>query len=156
RQDSMIATLRTFTGLEHRCQFVGEKNGIRFYNDSKATNVGATAAAIGGLASQPGNVILIAGGDGKGADFSPLAPMFDRYVQCLVVIGQDAEGIAAQAGAVPVIRCVTLEDAVHRAFEQASPGNIVLLSPACASFDMFESYVDRGNRFVALAESIIR
>ncbi len=154
-QDSMISTLRTFCGLAHRCQLIGEKNGIRFYNDSKATNVGATVAAITGLASNPGNVILIAGGDGKGADFSALSPVFEQYLRCLVVIGKDAEAIAAQAGTVPVLKCRTLEEAVHCAFEQAFSGSIVLLSPACASFDMFDSYIDRGNRFTAIAEAII-
>lgn len=155
QQDSMISTLRTFSGLEHRCQLIGEKNGIRFYNDSKATNVGATTAAIAGLASGPGSIILIAGGDGKGADFSPLTPVLEQYVQCLVVIGKDAEIIAEKAGTVPVQKCETLEEAVHCAFEQALPGSIVLLSPACASFDMFDSYIDRGNRFAAIAGAII-
>lgn len=156
QQESMVTTLRAFTGLEHRCQLVGERDGIRFYNDSKATNVGATIAAIGGLASQPGNIILIAGGDGKGANFSNLASSLERYVRWLVLIGKDAQNIAAQAGTVPVIRCETLEQAVHGAFNQARAGDIVLLSPACASFDMFDNYVDRGNQFIAIAESIIR
>lgn len=145
--------VRAFNGLPHRCQWVAEKRGVRFYNDSKGTNIGATIAAIEGLAGQR-NIVLIAGGDGKGADFSQLAPAVAAHVRQLVLIGRDADSIAVACNGVPQLRAVSMGDAVQRAQQCARPGDVVLLSPACASFDMFTGYDDRGRQFCAAVESL--
>ncbi|MGQ9425994.1 UDP-N-acetylmuramoyl-L-alanine--D-glutamate ligase [Gilvimarinus sp. F26214L] len=152
----MLETLRRFPGLVHRCQWVGERDGIDFINDSKGTNVGATLAAIQGLARTPARLILIAGGEGKGADFSELAPVMKESLRALVSIGVDGEQIAtvARSVGVNVIAASSMEDAVHKAATAAEPGDAVLLSPACASFDMFSSYMDRGERFMAAVEEL--
>lgn len=151
--ESMLQTLKTFRGLAHRCEFVAEKNGIRFYNDSKGTNVGATLAAIDGLgaplAHQHNKLVVILGGEGKGQDFKPLAAALHRYARTAVLIGQDAALIEqAIAGKVAVQHAATLEQAVTIATEQSVAGDAVLLSPACASFDMFLNYQDRGEQFI--------
>lgn len=145
--------VRRFTGLAHRCQWVAEKHGVRYYNDSKGTNIGATLAAIEGLASDR-NIVLIAGGDGKGADFTQLAPAAQRFVKQLVLIGRDAGQIAAACSDVPQVRANSMLDAVQRAQQCASAGDVVLLSPACASFDMFSGYDDRGRQFCAAVEAL--
>jgi UDP-N-acetylmuramoylalanine--D-glutamate ligase len=147
-REAMLGALRRFHGLPHRCQWVGRAGGIDWYNDSKGTNVGATCAALRGLcAERP--VVLLAGGDGKGADFTPLASACDG-VRAVVILGRDGPLIArALRGVVPVTRASDLTDAVSRAAGLARSGDAVLLSPACASFDMFRDYIERGERFVA-------
>ncbi|TQV79423.1 UDP-N-acetylmuramoyl-L-alanine--D-glutamate ligase [Exilibacterium tricleocarpae] len=144
---AVLETLSRFKGLAHRCEWVAEKDGVEFFNDSKGTNVGATLAAITGLARAPGKVVLIAGGEAKDADFSPLAPVLETQVRSLVLIGRDAEKIAAVAGAAPRVYAQTLQQAVAAAAQAAQAGDAVLLSPACASFDMFADYRDRGDQF---------
>jgi UDP-N-acetylmuramoylalanine--D-glutamate ligase len=156
-EDASVAqVLRRFPGLPHRSQLVRELRGVRWYNDSKGTNVGATIAAVEGLAdSGKGRVVLIAGGDGKGADFSALAPAVAESARCVVLIGRDAPAIeAALDGSVEVIRAGSMAEAVERARLQAQPGDSVLLSPACASFDMFDNYMHRGDVFVRAVEGL--
>jgi UDP-N-acetylmuramoylalanine--D-glutamate ligase len=144
--EAMRDALRRFPGLPHRCQWVAECGGIHWYNDSKGTNVGATLAAIRGM---PGKLVLIAGGDGKGADFTPLCEAVRDKVRALVLIGRDAGLIEeAIAGAVPVVRSTTMSQAVEDARRLAQPGDSVLLSPACASFDMFSNFEERGQAFM--------
>lgn len=152
----MLETLRTFPGLPHRCELVSEKNGIAWYNDSKGTNVGATLAAINGLgAAIDGKLILIAGGVGKGQDFTPLSMPLVQFARALVLIGEDGPKIgAAVAGTVPKVSAASLIDAVEKSRALAQSGDAVLLSPACASFDMFKHYEDRGEQFVAAVHSV--
>ncbi|HDZ56606.1 MAG TPA: UDP-N-acetylmuramoyl-L-alanine--D-glutamate ligase [Pseudomonas xinjiangensis] len=147
--DAMLHALREFTGLPHRCQWVGCSAGVDFYDDSKATNVGAALAAINGLAADlKGKQILIAGGDGKGADFAPLRGPVSQHCRAVVLLGRDASLLEqALSDAVPVIRVETLEQAVSIAAEAAQPGDAVLLSPACASLDMFKNFEERGRKF---------
>ncbi|PHN17704.1 UDP-N-acetylmuramoylalanine--D-glutamate ligase [Pseudomonas savastanoi pv. glycinea] len=147
--DAMLSSLRTFGGLEHRCQWLRERNGVSYYDDSKATNVGAALAAIEGLGADiEGKLVLIAGGDGKGADFSGLRAPVAANCRAVVLIGRDAELIAQALGdGVELIRVATLEDAVLRCADIAQAGDAVLLSPACASFDMFKNYEERGRLF---------
>ncbi|AIR89613.1 UDP-N-acetylmuramoyl-L-alanine--D-glutamate ligase [Pseudomonas cremoricolorata] len=149
----MLEALRTFTGLAHRCQWVGVHHEVNWYDDSKATNVGAALAAIEGLGDDiSGKLVLIAGGDGKGADFSALRAPVSRYCRAVVLLGRDAARLADALGdAVPLIRVETLEEAVLRCAEQAQPGDAVLLSPACASLDMFKNFEERGQRFAQAA-----
>ena len=149
--DAMLNTLRSFTGLKHRCQRVAMHNGIGWYNDSKGTNVGATLAAINGLgAAISGKILLIAGGVGKGQDFTPLSPAMAQFGKSLILIGEDASVIdVAVAAALPRLHCTSLDEAIAQALRFAKPGDAVLLSPACASFDMFKHYEDRGDQFVA-------
>ncbi len=143
--EAMLQTLREFPGLPHRSQWVAEKDGVAWYNDSKGTNVGATLAALQGM---PGKVVLIAGGLGKGADFTPLRQAAMDRARAVVLIGRDAPLIeAALAGVTPVVHAADMEDAVAQACRLAQPGDVVLLSPACASFDMFSGYEERGNVF---------
>ncbi len=149
---TIAQALRAFSALPHRCIAVREWQGISFVNDSKGTNVGSTLAAINGMGRR---VVLIAGGDGKGADFSPLGPALREHGRAAVLIGRDAGLIAAAiAGSVPVYFADALHDSVQSACALAEPGDVVLLSPACASWDMFESYIQRGNEFVALVEAL--
>ena len=140
---AMLEGLRGFEGLPHRLQRIAEIRGVTFYVDSKGTNVGATVAALNGMTTP---VVLIAGGDGKGQDFSPLAPAVAARARAVVLIGRDAPSIAraVAGGAVPLLAAESMEDAVEAAYRAASPGDAVLLSPACASYDMFRSYVHRG------------
>ncbi|SDH84412.1 UDP-N-acetylmuramoyl-L-alanine--D-glutamate ligase [Pseudomonas abietaniphila] len=147
--DAMLASLRTFAGLVHRCQWVRELNGVSYYDDSKATNVGAALAAIEGLGTDiSGKLVLIAGGDGKGADFSALKAPVATHCRAVVLLGRDAELLAETFGdSVPLIRVKTLEEAVQRAAESAQEGDAVLLSPACASLDMFKNFEERGRLF---------
>jgi UDP-N-acetylmuramoylalanine--D-glutamate ligase len=152
---TMLEVARNFRGLPHRCEFIRTLAGVEYINDSKGTNVGATVAAIESLAPAEGQIVLIAGGDGKGADFTPLGEAVARNCRALVLIGQDAEAIAKAVGSsVPVMRAETLAEAVTQAAAQARAGDRVLLSPACASFDMFNSYNDRGDQFRALVEGL--
>ncbi|MFU6378140.1 UDP-N-acetylmuramoyl-L-alanine--D-glutamate ligase [Metapseudomonas otitidis] len=152
----MLAALREFTGLAHRCQWVRELRGVAYYDDSKATNVGAALAAIEGLGADiDGKLVLIAGGDGKGADFSGLTAPVARYCRAVVLLGRDAELIAAALGdAVPLARVKTLDEAVQRCAELAREGDAVLLSPACASLDMFKNFEERGRLFAQAAEGL--
>lgn len=147
-REGMLTALRNFTGLPHRCQWVADCRGVSFYNDSKGTNPGACIAAIEGLASR-GRIRLIAGGQGKGADFAVMKDVLSRHVDSLVLIGEDAaEMQAVLQDSVPVVRATGMHEAVARAYAGASVGDVVLLSPACASFDMFEGYQHRGDCFV--------
>ena len=152
--DPMLAVLRRFEGLPHRCQRVATRNGVTYINDSKATNVGATLAAIAGLRGAD-NLVLIAGGQGKGQDFAPLASALQGSVRQLILMGEDAAVIGdAVAGTVPVLFATGLDAAVKVAAQVAKSGDIVLLSPACASFDMFQGFADRGEQFVRAAEAL--
>jgi len=154
--DAMIATLKTFRGLRHRCEFVAQKNGVEFYNDSKGTNIGATLAAIQGLARSPAQLIVIAGGEGKGQDFTELKPVLAKNTCQLVLIGRDAPVIATAVGDVaPVSFASSLKDAIAKAYALANSGDAVLLSPACASFDMFKNYEDRGEKFCMAVKELI-
>ncbi|MDX1366396.1 UDP-N-acetylmuramoyl-L-alanine--D-glutamate ligase [Pseudomonas sp.] len=152
----MLETLKRFAGLPHRCQWVGERNGVAYYDDSKATNVGAALAAIEGLGADiVGKLLLIAGGDGKGADFSALAKPVAQYCRAVLLLGRDAERLAAALGeGVPLIRVATLEEAVQRCAELAQSGDAVLLSPACASLDMFKNFEERGRLFAQAVEAL--
>jgi len=145
----LLDALRAFKGLSHRVEPVGEARGVRWYDDSKGTNVGSTVAALAGLAQGPTKVVLIAGGEGKGQDFSPLKPAVARSARALVLIGRDAALIetAVAGSGVPIRRAQSMEEAVALAGEAARPGDAVLLSPACASFDMFRNYGHRGDVF---------
>ena len=148
-----VKAVKAFTGLPHRCQWVAERHGVRFFNDSKGTNIGATVAAIEGL-GKGRNIVLIAGGDSKGADFSQLAPMVRQHVRHLVLIGRDADKIAHACEGVQQIRADSMADAVQKSQKIAAQGDVVLLSPACASFDMFDGYDDRGRQFCAAVEAL--
>ena len=150
----MIEAIKNFSGLEHRTQWVMEKHGVNWFNDSKGTNVGASIAAIEGL---PGKHVLIAGGDGKGADFSPLATVAAQHLRAAVLIGRDAEKIGAVLkGLVPVVYAADMEEAVIKAANLAQEGDNVLLSPACASFDMYRNFEHRGQVFMAAVREHVR
>jgi len=153
---AMLQTLRTFAGLPHRCQWVGERAGVSYYDDSKATNVGAALAAIGGLGADiDGKLVLIAGGDGKGADFSALREPIGRHCREVILLGRDAGRLASVLqDAVALKQVQGLEEAVQRATECALPGDAVLLSPACASLDMFKNFEERGRLFAAAVEAL--
>ena len=156
-RDAMREVLRRYRGLPHRTAWVAERRGVRWYDDSKGTNPGATMAALRGLIAHPDEhrAVLIAGGDGKGADFTELAEVVARTVRALVLIGRDAPRIeAAVAGRVPVYPASTLPEAVELAEGLARPGDIVLLSPACASFDMFDHYRQRGQVFTEAVRAL--
>jgi UDP-N-acetylmuramoylalanine--D-glutamate ligase len=151
---AMLAALRSFRGLPHRVEPVARRaDGVVFYDDSKGTNVGSTVAALEGLGCP---VVLIAGGDGKGQDFRPLAEVVARHARAVVLIGRDAPRIEAALQAVGAgsERAATLEAAVGRANALAQPGDAVLLSPACASLDMFRNYVHRAEVFVAAVHGL--
>ena len=146
---AMLAELRSFAGLPHRSQWIADRQGVAYIDDSKGTNVGATLAAVAGM---PGPVVLIAGGDAKNQNFGPLATGLRGKVRHIVLIGRDAPLIArALDGVCPIERCATLPQAVQAAARAARPGDTVLLSPACASFDMFRDYAHRG---VVFAEAV--
>jgi UDP-N-acetylmuramoylalanine--D-glutamate ligase len=144
--DALVAGLKSFKGLPHRVQLVATRRGVEWYDDSKGTNVGATIAALQGLAKP---AILILGGEGKGQDFSPLAPVVARFARRTLLIGKDAARIEQALGPFSKQRCSSLEEAVEEAARLARPGEVVLLSPACASFDMFRDYKHRGDVFAA-------
>lgn len=153
---AMLKILREFKGLPHRCQFVREHNNVKWYNDSKGTNVGATQAAIEGLGSEiTGKLILIAGGVGKHADFQPLAKVIEQYSRHVVLMGEAAHDIAqVLADRVSISFANTMEEAVNQANAAAKPDDCVLLSPACASFDMFNNYEHRGQVFMEVVEKL--
>ena len=150
---AIVGALRRAAALPHRHQVVAEVGGVRWVDDSKGTNIGATAAGLAGYAA--GSVHLILGGLGKGQDFRELRPAVEGRLARLYVIGESADQIAAAlAGVAPVERCGTLEEAVRRAAARARPGEVVLLSPACASFDQFRNYAHRGEEFTRLAQAL--
>jgi UDP-N-acetylmuramoylalanine--D-glutamate ligase len=149
--DAMAQGLRTFAGLPHRLQLVATRRGVDWYDDSKGTNVGATLAALKGL-NRP--VVLILGGEGKGQDFSALAGPASKHASAILLIGRDAPLIEKALAGLPTERCASLEEAVARAARHAAPGDAVLLSPACASFDMFRDYRHRGEVFAAAVRGL--
>lgn len=154
--DAMLDALKAFSGLRHRCEFVAVKNGVEFYNDSKGTNIGSTLAAIQGLARDPHQLIVILGGEGKGQDFSELAPALKAINSQVVLIGRDAPIIEqAVSGVTKVTHANSMQDAVDKALQLANAGDAVLLSPACASFDMFKNYEDRGEKFCLAVRELI-
>ena len=144
------AAIKEFEGLPHRCQWVANIRGVEFYNDSKGTNVGATMAAVEGLGQIiSGHILLIAGGLSKGADFRPLVQMINRWGKEVILIGQDAVEMAAKFdNDIQTYFANDMQDAVSVALEHATPGDAVLLSPACASFDMFQNFQERGQTFI--------
>ncbi len=150
-REKLAAGLASFRGLPHRLQLVRERNGVSWYDDSKGTNVGATIAALRGLGRK---AVLILGGEGKGQDFSLLRPAVQNFATRVLLIGRDTALIEAALAALPTERCTTLEAAVTRAAELARPGEGVLLSPACASFDMFRDYKHRGEVFAAAVKGL--
>lgn len=145
-----------FGGLNHRCQWVREIGGVQWINDSKGTNVGATEQALLGLGNSiKGKWVLLAGGDGKGADFSALLPPLKQYVKAVVLIGKDKHLLqAALKDTVPCHLCTTLEEAVQTCHGLAESGDGVLLSPACASLDMFAHYEERGDLFMGFVKAL--
>jgi len=146
--DSMRETIRTFKGVEHRIEFVEEIRGVKFYNDSKATSVDATLKALEALSDGDGKIVLILGGRGKNAPYGPLIPLIKKSVRKVIAIGEDAENLSSQLDAHADIEFAdTFDQAVRRSFESAKPGDYVLLAPACASFDMFRSFEERGKVF---------
>ena len=148
--DAIRSAIKGFNGLPHRCQWVANVSGVEFYNDSKGTNVGATMAAVEGLGQRiSGHILLVAGGMGKGADFRSLVPAINRWGKEVILIGQDAIEIASNFDQdIQIYFANDMQDAVSTAFNHASSGDAVLLSPACASFDMFENFQERGNAFI--------
>lgn len=157
--ESMLNTLKTFKGLEHRCEFVKELNGVRYYNDSKGTNIGATLAAIDGLgaAIEPnqGKVAIILGGQGKGQDFTALRDALTKYAKVAVLIGEDRAVIEkAIAGTTTLFHAESLKEAVELCQQNTQANDVVLLSPACASFDMFKGYSERGHQFVECVNTL--
>lgn len=154
-RETALATVCAFQGLPHRCQMVAEAGDVRWFNDSKATNVGATLAALTGIGEAiNGKVILIAGGQGKGQDFSPLAEPARQYLRAALLLGEDADKVADGLIGVPRERIETMAEAVTRARQLAQPGDAVLLSPACASFDMYSGYTERGDDFARHAREV--
>jgi UDP-N-acetylmuramoylalanine--D-glutamate ligase len=151
----LLIALKNFKGLPHRVEKVAEIKGVIFYDDSKGTNVGATEAALKGL-GRPAVIIL--GGEGKGQDFSPLRTAVTQHARAAVLIGRDAD-IIAQAlrdSGVPILRASDMRSAVKIAAQQAQSGDAVLLSPACASFDMFKNYQHRAEQFIAAVRDLER
>jgi UDP-N-acetylmuramoylalanine--D-glutamate ligase len=143
--DSMRETIRNFKAVEHRLEYVTEIKGVKFYNDSKATSVDAALKALEALAEEAGKIVLILGGRGKNAPYQPLAGLIKKNVRKLVLIGEDADNIESQLkGFAEILRADSMPDAVLKSFENAESGDSVLLAPACASFDMFRSFEERG------------
>lgn len=154
-RSSMLETLRLYSGLPHRCQLIAEFNGVRWYNDSKATNVDATCAALNAFSDYKGRLIWIAGGLGKQQDFKPLAASVQDHVKQTIVFGQDAAAIAKVTQAHTATQIVeSLQQAITCANHCASSGDIVLFSPACASFDMFRNYKQRGEQFMTYVQQL--
>jgi UDP-N-acetylmuramoylalanine--D-glutamate ligase len=156
----LLGALKAFAGLPHRVAPVAQVEGVAFYDDSKGTNVGSTVAALAGLAralnGSGGRVVLIAGGDGKQQDFAPLREAVAGAARAVVLIGRDAPAIesALTGSGARIERAASMADAVARAFAAAQPGDAVLLSPACASFDMFTDYKQRGEVFCAAVREL--
>jgi UDP-N-acetylmuramoylalanine--D-glutamate ligase len=151
-RDAMLEELEEFGGLPHRMQWIADVANVRYINDSKGTNVGATVAAVSGL---NGPLIVIAGGDGKSQDFTPLRGVFAKKVRRVVLIGRDAAALEhVLQGVCDISRCDSLEAAVREAAQHARAGDTVLLSPACASLDMFRDYGHRGSVFAAAVRGL--
>ena len=155
-KEVIIQGLIDFSGLHHRTEWVADIKQVTFINDSKGTNMGATLAAIQGIGStMTGKIILIAGGLSKDADFTPMRECLSQYVKQVILIGKDAKILENYwQGAVNMSHASSLEKAVEQAFQYAHPGDIVLLSPACASFDMFNGYEHRGQQFVKIVREL--
>jgi UDP-N-acetylmuramoylalanine--D-glutamate ligase len=149
--EALAAGLRSYRGLPHRVSHLATREGVAWYDDSKGTNVGATVAALKGLKRK---VVLIAGGEGKGQDFSPLRSVVAAYARTVLLIGRDAPIIEQALAGLALEKCASLEAAVQRAAALAQPGDAVLLSPACASFDMFRDYRHRGEAFAAALKAL--
>ncbi|HLM60671.1 MAG TPA: UDP-N-acetylmuramoyl-L-alanine--D-glutamate ligase [Pyrinomonadaceae bacterium] len=146
--DSMRETVKNFKGVEHRIEFVAEIEGVKFYNDSKATSVDATLKALEALSEEKGKINLILGGRGKNAPYQPLAELIKENARKLILIGEDADNIESQLkNYAEIIRADSMKDAVEKGYENAEKGDAVLLAPACASFDMFKSFEERGKVF---------
>lgn len=146
--DSLRATVQRFRPVEHRLEEVAEIDGVRFVNDSKATSVDATMKALEAFADDPGKVILILGGKGKHAPYVPLAELIKARARKMILIGEDAPTIEAELGGIaPHEKATDMRDAIARSFAAAEKGDVVLLAPACASFDMFDSFEHRGRVF---------
>jgi UDP-N-acetylmuramoylalanine--D-glutamate ligase len=146
--DAMRETVRNFKGVEHRIEYCGEIDSVKFYNDSKATSVDAALKALEALSEEDGKTVLILGGLGKNAPYAPLIPLIEKTVRSLVLIGADAANIENQLkGIAEIIRADEMSDAVKKSLEVAEKGDSVLLAPACASFDMFKSFEHRGDVF---------
>ncbi|HSI51089.1 MAG TPA: Mur ligase family protein [Ideonella sp.] len=153
----MLHALREYRGEPHRVEMIGQIGGVEAFDDSKGTNVGATVAALDGLGQDcGGKLVVILGGDGKGQDFSPLAAPVARHARAVATIGRDAAAIEAVlgGGGVPLQRHATLEAATRWCFEQAQEGDAVLLSPACASLDMFRNYAHRAEVFISAVQDL--
>jgi UDP-N-acetylmuramoylalanine--D-glutamate ligase len=150
-RESIAEGIRTFPGVEHRLEFVREVNGVRYYNDSKATNVDATEKAIDAF---PGGLWIILGGKDKNSDYSVLRDKLQTKARMLMLIGAAAEKIATQLSGLPIIRSGTLQRAVEAAAKEASPGDTVLLAPACASFDQFRNFEHRGRVFKEVVRAL--
>jgi UDP-N-acetylmuramoylalanine--D-glutamate ligase len=149
-QDAALTAVKNFHGLAHRCQYVAVINGVTYYNDSKGTNVGATIAAVQGVCGGADRkVVLILGGVAKGADFSPLREVVEHYARACVFIGEASLELNEVLAGLNTADALTMTDAVYTASQLAETGDIVLLSPACASFDMFTGYAQRGEIFSA-------
>ena len=158
-RDVMLETLKTFKGLEHRCEFVRELDDVRYYNDSKGTNIGATLAAIDGLGAaieaKGGKVAIILGGQGKGQDFTALRDSLQKYAKVAVLIGEDRPIIEkAIEGTTTLLHAESLQEAVTLSQQHTHAYDVVLLSPACASFDMFTGYPQRGQHFVEYVNAL--
>ena len=148
--DSMRETVKNFKGVEHRIEFVADISGVKFYNDSKATSVDATSKALEALSEEAGKTILILGGRGKNAPYSPLVPLIETSVRKIIVVGEDGDNIESQLeNHAEIVRAGSMADAVRKSFEAAEKNDSVLLAPACASFDMFKSFEQRGEVFKA-------
>jgi len=155
---ALLPALRSFRGLPHRVEKIAELDGVSWYDDSKGTNVGATVAALKGLGGLGRKVVVILGGDGKGQDFSPLRKAVAKHARAAVLIGRDGplieKAIANAGGGVAMETASDMDDAVRRAHALAQPGDAVLLSPACASFDMFRNYEHRAQVFIAAVHAL--
>ncbi|HEX5704713.1 MAG TPA: UDP-N-acetylmuramoyl-L-alanine--D-glutamate ligase [Pyrinomonadaceae bacterium] len=153
--DSLRETVRNFYPVEHRLEEVAEINGVRFFNDSKATSVDATIKALEAFADDPGKVVLILGGLGKKAPYAPLVSLVKERVRKMILIGEDAPTIEQELGSVAAFEhALTMQEAVQRGLDAAQPGDTVLLAPACASFDMFDSFEHRGQVFKEAVQSL--
>jgi UDP-N-acetylmuramoylalanine--D-glutamate ligase len=155
----LLHGLREYRGEPHRVELVAKVGDVDYYDDSKGTNVGATVAALNGLGLEQGGasrLVLIAGGDGKGQDFVPLIEPVAKYVRAVLLIGKDAPAIRAalESTGVELDNCATLEAATQKAAELAQAGDAVLLSPACASLDMFKNYAHRAQVFIDTVRDI--
>jgi UDP-N-acetylmuramoylalanine--D-glutamate ligase len=151
---AMLETLKTYKGLPHRCEHVATINNVMYVDDSKGTNIGATIAALNGFGDNA-NLILIAGGQGKEQNFAQLQKPVKQFVKLVALFGEDASQIAsALENSVQVEQFDSLEDAVSKATASAESGDIVLFSPACASFDMFSGFEERGRCFQSAVQAV--